>query len=348
MIITVDIDQQTLKEIQKVISKNGSNDLHSFIKYAVKNQIELEKEGIRNPNLDLSVGNQKSEDQEFKHKEISLQNLKIKPKKLGNLKTLNSKNVKKRTNKPIWAIKNRYFPIKFVLRFLQNQLSNKNTNGISIDELKDKLLDPSLKLRKDLKNLDELLDNTRGKKISTGFPKNKKRSYNRFFKNFVIYRGKNSVDGFPYQLGFIDLDNDFVYLTKTGYDFSNLNSPILDKYYRNSEKPSYQFSTEELKFLYNHIFNYTISEKNLFLFIISLIDDKSINKPSKINNKLGQYLENNYPKEGEYTKTTINSIRTGLVSRMSELKLIRIMNKGGKSVYEITTQGKNMGEKYGN
>lgn len=345
----MNLDRQTIEEIENIISEKRLRDLHSFIKYAVRNQIELEKEGIENPRLELSLQDKNSEKLSFEQKNFSHETLKIEPKKVDNLITLDLNEVKNRTTEPIWTIKNRYFPIKFVLRFLQHRLGSINDDGITIEDLKESLLDPSLKIREDLEKLDDLLNNKRGKKISTGFPKNKKNSYTRFFKNFVVYKSKreNSIDGLPYQLGFVNVDGNILSLTKKGYKFSNLKSPILDGYYINKEKPSYQFSKEELQFLYNHILNYTTSEKDLILFMTSILEGDEINTPSKVNKELKPYLEDNYPKEGGYTDTSINSIRSGLISRMSEIKLIKIINRNGGSVYELTDKGKKIGDKYG-
>ncbi len=104
--------------------------------------------------------------------------------------------------------------------------------------------------------------------------------------------------------------------------------------------PEYQFSDEELNFLYEHIRQKIISEKMLFSFMLSHVG-RGTNTPEGLNNVIRPFLDEKFPKERGYSVKSANSIRAGVTSRMVELKLINIEKVGGRSIYKITEENKN-------
>jgi len=248
--------------------------------------------------------------------------------------------LKDRTKKPIWAIKNKYFPLKFTLRVIQNKLSSTDEKAISLVSLRNDIRELAFSMRRVLKHLDEEMGNMRGEKFATGFPVDDD-SFDRFFENFVIFvtSNRNIVMGMPYELGFIDMIDEGIVLTEDGNNFANLYSPIIDGYLREKIMPNSLFSDEELNFLYKHIKEKVVSETILFKFILSQIN-KGINTPEKLNDAILPFLEENFPKENGYTTKFANSIRAGVISRMVELKLIKIEKIEGRSFYKLTNFSK--------
>lgn len=339
MIITINIRREDLKKIEEMVSEGIAGNIHDFIKYSIQNQIQLEENFSKDRSTITKQGNKvEGQDSISQNKQSDIE---LPAKKV--IKTINikSEDIEKRTKKPIWALKNKLFPVKFVLRFIQKTLNEKNLESIPIDDLKKKMENSSYQIRKELERLDDKLDLKRGYKFSTGFPKNNEKSYNRFFKNFVIHISVHGtkIRGLPYEFGFIDVDDEKVMLTDIGAEFANLYSPVMDGFFINNNIPEQKFSEDELEYLYGHIENRTDSEKDLYRFMIDEIKQGNDN-PDALNSSIKKYLEKNYPKKNGYSQTTANSIRAGLTSRMTELGLTKIIKKGGRNYYEIIDNSK--------
>ena len=345
MIITIRLTGKELEEIEKVVSIGEVGSINDFIKYAIQNQLQLEKEGenvllmdknstlieekpsIYTPPFDISYL-QRTEDEDVKEY----------------LVYLDDATIMERTRYPIWALKNKFFPLKFVLRIIENMIYRED-GRVSVKSLR-KIIEPiAFRMKEEMDKLDKQLENKRGNRFSAGFPKQKEGSYDRFFKNFVVYISPDgeTIKGMPWELGFIDVKGEDVYLTEEGYTFAHLHSPILDGYLKDKVMPNTQFSEDELRFLYKYIYEKVSSEKTLYEFMFNQIE-KGINTPEDLNQSFHDFLERAFPTEDGYTEKSANSIRAGVTSRMVELGLIRIKKIGGKSYYEIGKEYKKFKE----
>jgi|GEM_PF-2834368 hypothetical protein len=332
MIITVRLTTDELKEIEKIIQREGL-DLHEFIRYAIKNQIELEKEGVSKlNNLLLKINKVDTEEKKVSMPMYS----RLKLVNHGNFVLLDNSTIRERAKYPIWAIKNKYFPVKFVLRVLQNLAKDFNGGLVPIQTFKSDIKELSILIRDELEKLDRLYDNKRGERFSTGFPKDGKESFERFFSNFVVsFSADNKlISGLPYEIGFLDVKQGNLILTKEGYEFTSIPSPIFDKYLVTGENPEYHFSNEEIKYLLNHIKLKVPSEAELFRFIVTKITE-GLNTPDHMNSSLKLFLEERFPKEKGYTDKSVASLRAGITSRMVELKVIKLDKKGSRSYYAL-------------
>jgi len=341
MIIRVDLNKEDLKEIESFVSEDRVGSVHDFIKYAVQNQLTLEKKGIDDKEIETLDRHSSSKERKKSKTPHRIPDLHLSiPTDELHHRDLKKQEVIRRTSKPIWAISNKFFPVKFVLRVLQNELYDKDDDKIDTKSLRNVLKNKAPIVKKELSRLDEYLERKRGNKIATGFPEDEEKSFNRFFKNLVIVF--NSEDeakgGLSYQMGFIDYEDGDVYLTEKGHEFSNLHSPILDGYLGKGEYPKQKFSNEELYFLYDHIKERTESEKDLFDFMLRKIKEGKDNT-TDLKKELESYLKQNYPKKEGYSQTSVNSLRSGLTSRMLEIELISISRKNRKHVYKITDKG---------
>lgn len=336
MIINIRLSGEELKEIEDIVLKGEVGSIQEFIRYSIHNQLQVEMEERYEGKNESSLLNKvetTASKNEKPTKRIDLPAINS-----DNIVSLDSVKIKKRTEKPIWALKNRYFPLKFVLRILQ-KLSSENNGEVLLQSFDDEIRKFAFLMRTEMEKLDKKLDNKRGSRLSSGFPVSSEESYNRFFNNFVIYISSDgeTIKGMPYELGFIDHSNGSIFLTEDGNNFASLYSPILDGYFLESKIPVCQYSNEELTYLYNHIKQKTTSERELFEFILSKIE-KGYNSPIKLHEVFKPFLEYNFPKDNGYGDKEANSIRTGLISRLNELKIIKVITMNGKNIYEL---GKN-------
>ncbi len=241
------------------------------------------------------------------------------------------KKSKERNKLPMWTLKNKFFPMKMVLRVMQN-LTAKYEGGVYYKEVDKQLSRVVSYMRTELTNIEKIYDVP--KIFSTGFPDEKK-PVNRFHSNYYLRMPKKVISGMPYELGLLDVFSKekgktptMVRLTEQGYKFSKLHNPVLDEYLAKGSfdgEPS-KFSKEEEQFLYEHIANNTDSENNLYRFILNHIDNISHHAKNGIQAKnldelLKKHLEHTLSKKAWGDKET-SSIRGGIVSRMKEINLI--------------------------
>lgn len=350
--VTIRLAARELKEIEEFIRKGEVENIHDFIRYAVQNQLQLERERFE-PFDYYQVASHSTTMIDEKSPAVLRQNkIRLSPKinlpaiETNNYITLQSSTVRERTKSPIWALKNRYFPMKVVLRVIQKMVSKTDNGKVSLDSLTLEIRKIATKIKSSMELLDERMDNKRGKRFATSFPSHKNnKSYDRFYNSFVIYISPdgNTIKGFPYEMGFIDIIEGGLFLTEDGNNFANIHSPILDGYLLEDEIPLHVFSNEELNFLYEHIKQKTVSEAILYKFMLTQLEN-DVNTPDDMNKKIRPFLEERFPKEKGYSVKTANSLRAGITSRMVELKLIEIEKMGGRSYYKINKNGHMFGE----
>jgi len=290
MLLPIKLSGKELKEIEEFVRRGDIESVHDFVRYAIQNQLQLEREK-------LDAGEVKEYhlpkiSTETVPKEKYASTIDLSPTETNKFVSLDASKIRERTKGPMWALKNKYFPVKFVLRVIQKMTSSSDEGKIPVPFLQEEIKKYAFPMRNEMEVLDGEMGNKRGAKIATGLPVNNENSFYRFFDNFVIYVSpdRNIIKGMPYELGFIDFIDGAIVLTEDGYNFACLYSPILDGYMQEKEMPQYQFSDEELNFLYEHIRQKTISEKMLFNFMFTQIE-KEINTPEELNNAIKPFLE---------------------------------------------------------
>lgn len=329
MIITLNLNGRKLKRIRKYVHSNNLESINEFINISIDNQLELEE----NTGLEVTL-QQNNEPSYLTFKNNA--NILMMPETLKiDLVEVKEKDINSRNLKPFWSIKNKFFPTKFILRIIYNILINSNKNEIDIKVLKDKIKYISQSTRDQLENLDKKMGKKRGSKFSTGFPKNNEKSYERFFKSFLIsrFKRKNDPRGLSYEMGFIQIKNGKIKITKSGYEFLSMYSPIIDGYLINFKKPNSIFSDEELLFLYEYLGRIAPGEIDAYKLISNEIM-KGNNTTESLSLELKNYLENNYGNEN-FSASSVDSLRSSIISRMVELSLATINKNGLKSYYNI-------------
>jgi len=119
-------------------------------------------------------------------------------------------------------------------------------------------------------------------------------------------------------------------LTEAGWKFASLYNPILD----NKETgKSAKFSSEEIDYLIQHISKNVPVEDYAYRTIIKSILDGN-QTPSSIDDALKGTVK--VEKETKLTDSFLSSQRSGAISRMSDLDLMKRIRVGVTMKYEIT------------
>lgn len=318
--IVIDIPLKQLEEIDRLISLGIYQNYSNFYNIAGENQLIIEKEDARS-------GTYYPEDRGSLAFRLpfSIENFSILF-EIPEWNKIKSPTVNKEGEDWLWGQINRIFPVKVALRVLIIEIV-KNNSPIEIDEFYEKACEKGLMLYNHLARVGEKSKKRRDDRLNVGLPKNQK-GFARYQNHFIgSIRKDSKLDGAIFKLKFANLINNCIAPTKQGFLFAKLENPCLD-----TSNPMSVFSDKEVKFLLSHIINFLPSEKQTYKLIIGLIlNGKS--SPSKINEEIRKYHE-------EWSDPVVNTMRSGAMSRMYELGLLRKEKTGVQVKYCVTNLGK--------
>ncbi len=112
-------------------------------------------------------------------------------------------------------------------------------------------------------------------------------------------------------------------------DFANLINPLLDQPVL--EKPAQKFSQEEIAWLGDHIAKNVPVEACAYRTILNGLQDGQ-----KTPDALDHFVREHAKGKNDLTEAFVSTQRSGAVSRMADLNLIRRQRDGTKVSYEIT------------
>jgi hypothetical protein len=121
-------------------------------------------------------------------------------------------------------------------------------------------------------------------------------------------------------------------LTNFGSQFAVLQNPAIDL-----TKPE-SLSSDEIDFLLNHIADNLPAEFEHMTVALKAIEDGKKTR-DELNTALKGYYSQ-YHKGSEWSDTVVNTMRSGLFSRLNELGLVRREKLGKYIRYHITDAGK--------
>ena len=128
-------------------------------------------------------------------------------------------------------------------------------------------------------------------------------------------------------------------LTTVGWQLATLENPVLDGFPPpNADK----FSEEEIKLLLAHIRTAVPAEDFAYRAIITGIMKGAVT-PDQMDAHLQQYVASE--RQEALSKSFLASQRSGAVSRMVDLGLLRRCRDGVKVSYEVTEHGAQYGKK---
>lgn len=337
----LDIDPQLELKIEGIINAKGFRDFHHFATIALENQVAWETgditgKGITNA-LDLQISQlNKAVPPGNEALEATLaanENLLRMPSQKPKLSHLP---IPENANNILWGQYYRFLPVKVGVRVLLNMYTE------DLPELYDyteKVTSVALPFRHQLAKLDRMDRRSFGELLSATFPINDEKSIKRFVNQYILHLRTSDMTllGMMPELKLINVISDEngiakIGLTNFGSQFALLQNPAIDL-----TKPE-SLSGDEIDFLLNHITDNLPAEFEHMTIALKAIEDGK-NTRDELNAALkGYYLR--YHKGSEWSDTVINTMRSGLFSRLNELGLVR-REKNGKYIrYHITAVGK--------
>jgi len=235
----------------------------------------------------------------------------------------------------IFGLWNRFFPIKITVRVLANML-NGNGSTVPLDALQENASSTAREFGKNLAKKERDLRRKRAEMVSTALPtkRDEFRAKARFKSHFVGYINKGRIEGAPATLRFLNMLKDqngkvSVGLTDAGLKFASLANPVIIGSDFNSS-----FSEEERRFLIDHIAAELPEEMKLIRFTLQAIK-RGATSPEAVHEALKKL-------RCDLDETDLRTLRSGILSRMSELKLLTRIRIGLTVRYQVTSIGEQL------
>ena len=234
---------------------------------------------------------------------------------------------------------NRLLPVKATCRGLARLLLDE-PSGISIQFAPHHLAAEATALGDYLATLDEIRRHTRDEKLATAFPTkstNVAKSQARFANQFVAIPTKSGLSGLPVNLKLINHTREsksHLQLTQAGWRFALLKNPILDQ---GRKTHAARFSDEEKEFLLRHVTQSVPVEDFTYRAVLRAMLGGA-NTPGTADSALRQFIP-----QADLDRPTpafLASQRSGAISRMTDLGLIKRQRSGVRVTYEVTTTGR--------
>jgi hypothetical protein len=317
----LDVDATLEKKIEEIIKSRGYRDFHHFATVALENQVAWEAGGALDTSILKSV---KAADSNLL-KMASSEPLLMDPPSPENL-----------TNKILWGQYYRFLPCKVGVRVLSNIYTKQPPD---IHDFIDTVNSIAVQLRNQFSKLDRIDRRAFGERLAASFPTNDEKSTKRFANQYMVYlrTGDMKLVGMMPDLKFVNIKiqedgSAKIGLTKFGFQFAVLQNPVIDQ-----NKPE-SLSKQEIEFLLNHITKNLPEE--LEHTAVAL---QAIKEGKKTRENLNQVLRTYYTRyhgAAKWSDAVINTMRSGLLSRLNELRLVRREKRGKNVYYHVTTEGK--------
>jgi hypothetical protein len=237
----------------------------------------------------------------------------------------------------IYGLWNRFFPVKITTRVLANMLKGDGSN-VPLEALQENASRNARALGKLLLKKERDLGRKRHDMIATALPtkRDEFKARARFKSHFVGYLTKRDretkIEGAPAVLRFVNVfkgenGRDQVGLTAAGLKFASLGNPVIDQEDFNSP-----LSDEERRFIIEHISVELPEERKLMRFVLQSIKAGAANPDA-----LQEEVKKLKPKLNK--RTELVTFRSGLLSRMFELRLLTRERNGLSVRYCVTPEG---------
>ncbi|MGO9643895.1 MAG: hypothetical protein ACLPY5_04000 [Candidatus Bathyarchaeia archaeon] len=231
----------------------------------------------------------------------------------------------------LWGQYNRFLPVKVVTRVAANLVRKNSADSIQLSELYETCARIAREVGKDLERKDDQFGRKRGTIIAAGFPigDDQSKSALRFNSQFVGYLTKDEILGAAPVLKFLEIKRDThnsASVTEFGAKFASLVNPVLD-----SKDYSRALSDEEVSFILDHIAVQLPTESKLIQLVLLSVKEGTAT-PDGLNKVVGKF-------DSDWKKGEASTIRSGVVSRISELGLLAREKDGVKVTYKLTNLG---------
>jgi len=333
----IDLDADTVDAINRLIREGRYRTVQDFLFTAAQNQL-YDIENTHNPVVirDSSSASSSTTDRTVR---LTAPDLDLSP-----LLTAPDANKLQTTPPPkseevaseIYGLYNRFFPTKITVRVLANMLKGNGPN-VPLSTLQENAASIAREYGKKLLKKEHGLGRSRSEMIATALPTKSKRPIDefkakaRFKSHFVGYVSKERMEGAPAALRFVNIhkgDNgrDVIGLTVAGLEFAKLANPVIENEDLNSP-----LSDKEREFLLKQISAELPEEARLMQSVLEAIKAGATN-PEKVQEGLKKL-------KPELKESELSTVRSGLLSRMSELGLVTRERVGLSVRYHITSAG---------
>jgi hypothetical protein len=322
----LDVPTTVADEINRLVAAGKYKSPQDFILLSIQNQVYLESQSIESeagPSRSLNVLPKTLFGSPDSDEYLSMNIDGVKTVEFGPLKR----------QEVLWGQYNRFLPAKIVVRVEANLLRRNATEYVPLSDLHEIAAITARRLGKEIAHNDKILGHKRGTIISAGFPMGKEdKSASRFKYQFAGHISAGKIEGAAPVLKFLDMKKQdgtsLVGITDYGLKFASFSNPVIDNHDYTSP-----LSEEEVSFLLDHIALHVPGEARLIHFILD-----NVSQGRKTPEKLNDSVRSEYGSvwKGRNEPATM---RSGAVSRMSELGLIKREKDGVKVTYLLTERG---------
>jgi Arc/MetJ-type ribon-helix-helix transcriptional regulator len=234
----------------------------------------------------------------------------------------------------VFGQQNRMLPAKINSRLLITLVADRKAE-IELFEGASTVSDQAAIVFAFLNDLDARFENRKDDQLTTGFPEpDSDKALSRYANHFVAYESKEgNLSGMLLQWKFAGVkrakNKTFLLPTQACIDFASLTNPLLDTPV--TQKPADKFSTEETAWLLDHVISNVPVEASAFRTILEGLEARC-NTPDALD----KYVRENAKEKAEVTDAFVSTQRSGAVTRMADIGLVRRQRDGTKVTYELT------------
>lgn len=231
---------------------------------------------------------------------------------------------------------NKLLPLKATVRALLN-LTGPQRNGVPIAEAIRTISTEAWVLGDYLDSLDQQNGSKREDALATAFPTTSgsgSLGQSRFGNQFVVSVNADEIaTGLPIAfrvVAYIGGKTPRLSLSRQGVQFALLENPVFDL--ASTDGPS-KFSAAEVSFLVNHILKYVPQERSAFESVLGALS-QGVQTPKDMDN----FLADNFA-DNTMTMAFLSLQRSGVISRLVDLELVRRVRDGTRVKYVTTESG---------
>jgi hypothetical protein len=226
----------------------------------------------------------------------------------------------------IWGQVNRLFSLKLACRWLSTAATTEG-NWPKYEAISDRLADDAAIVGTLLEQADTVANRKRDELLATGLPRRgNSASRDRFLSQFLarITRAGDIFPGAIWQYELATFDDSVISLTDQGQAFADLKNPLLD----GDLKASAALDPAESQFLADQIQKFVPVERDDMRVILSAVFEGKVTPAD-----LFAAVSSKFP--SAWSEVMAHTHVSGLVARLSDLRLLKRNWQGRKVTYEL-------------
>jgi hypothetical protein len=234
---------------------------------------------------------------------------------------------------------NRLLPAKATCRALAH-LTQQQSEGVPLGDAAHQIAEEAARLGDELSRRDRATGAKRGSALATAFPRTGPKAEKgrlRYADQFVATRDRSArLSGLPFDyrlIGGAGPANEGLLLTQAGWQLAVMPNPVLDD---GEADPDRRFSDDEVVFMLRHIASSVPAEDFAFRSIIAAVQAGHAT-PHTLDAALRQYVS--AAAGDRVSPSFLSSQRSGAISRMTDLGLVRRVRDGVRVSYAVTACG---------